>query len=50
VPTVLFEHNVEYLIWQRLCALETNPVRRALFEIEWRKLRAQEAARAAVPT
>ena len=44
VPTVLFEHNVEYLIWQRLCALETNPVRRALFEIEWRKLRAQEAA------
>ncbi len=44
VPTVLFEHNVEYLIWQRLCALETNPLRRALFEIEWRKLRAQEAA------
>ena len=43
VPTVLFEHNVEYLIWQRLCALETNPVKRALFEIEWRKLRAQEA-------
>jgi polysaccharide biosynthesis protein PslH len=44
VPTVLFEHNVEYMIWQRLCALETNPVKRALFEIEWRKLRAAEAA------
>lgn len=44
VPTVLFEHNVEYIIWQRLCALETNPVKRALFEIEWRKLRASEAA------
>ena len=43
VPVVLFEHNVEYLIWQRLCALENNPVRRALFEIEWRKLRAREA-------
>lgn len=43
VPVVLFEHNVEYMIWQRLCALETNPVKRALFEVEWRKLRAREA-------
>ena len=42
-PVVLFEHNVEYMIWQRLCALETRPWRRALFEIEWRKLRAREA-------
>ena len=41
-PHVLFEHNVEYLIWQRLCALESSPWRRALFEIEWRKLRARE--------
>jgi len=43
VPVVLFEHNVEYQIWQRLCGLESNPVKRALFEIEWRKLRAREA-------
>jgi glycosyltransferase involved in cell wall biosynthesis len=43
VPVVLFEHNVEYLIWQRLSELEKNPVRRALFDIEWRKLRAREA-------
>ena len=43
VPVALFEHNVEFLIWQRLCALESNPLRRALFEIEWRKLRAREA-------
>jgi glycosyltransferase involved in cell wall biosynthesis len=43
VPVVLFEHNVEYLIWQRLCELETRPWRRALFEVEWRKLRAREA-------
>src|SRR5262245_53968509 len=42
-PVVLFEHNVEYLIWQRLAALETSPWRRALFELEWRKLRACEA-------
>ena len=26
VPVVLFEHNVEYLIWQRLAALETQPL------------------------
>lgn len=44
VPTVLFEHNVEYLIWKRLCDLETVPWRRALLEIEWRKLRLREAA------
>jgi glycosyltransferase involved in cell wall biosynthesis len=44
VPTVLFEHNVEYLIWKRLCDLERVGWRRALLEIEWRKLRAREAA------
>jgi glycosyltransferase involved in cell wall biosynthesis len=43
VPVLLFEHNVEYLIWQRLAALESRPWRKALFEIEWRKLRAREA-------
>jgi polysaccharide biosynthesis protein PslH len=43
VPVVLFEHNVEYLIWQRLSALQSSRWRRALFEIEWRKLRAREA-------
>ena len=43
-PVVLFEHNVEYLIWKRLRDLETVPWRRALLEIEWRKLRAREAA------
>ena len=42
-PVALFEHNVEYMIWRRLCALERNPVKRALFELEWRKLRAREA-------
>ena len=43
-PVVLFEHNVEYLIWKRLCDIEKVPWRRALLEIEWRKLRAREAA------
>ncbi len=44
VPVVLFEHNVEYLIWKRLHDLETSPWRRALLNLEWRKLRAREAA------
>ena len=44
VPVVLFEHNVEYLIWQRLSALESSPARRALFELEWRKMRRRERA------
>jgi glycosyltransferase involved in cell wall biosynthesis len=43
VPVLLFEHNVEYLIWQRLAHLETSAWKRALFEMEWRKVRACEA-------
>ena len=43
VPVLLFEHNVEYMIWQRLANLETTAWKRALFEMEWRKLRACEA-------
>jgi glycosyltransferase involved in cell wall biosynthesis len=43
VPVVLFEHNVEYLIWQRLCAVEPRWWRRSLLALEWRKLRAREA-------
>jgi polysaccharide biosynthesis protein PslH len=42
-PVVLFEHNVEYQIWQRLARLERRPWIRALLEIEWRKLRDREA-------
>jgi polysaccharide biosynthesis protein PslH len=43
VPVLLFEHNVEYLIWQRLANIETSQWKRALFEMEWRKVRACEA-------
>jgi glycosyltransferase involved in cell wall biosynthesis len=42
VPVVLFEHNVEYLIWKRLSGIERTPWKRALFELEWRKLRLKE--------
>src|SRR5207249_4847779 len=40
-PTVLFQHNVEHIIWKRLS--ESNRGwRRALLELEWRKMRRYE--------
>lgn len=42
VPVVLFSHNVEYLIWKRLCEVESHLWRRLLLEIEWRKMRRAE--------
>ncbi|HEV8657048.1 MAG TPA: glycosyltransferase [Thermoanaerobaculia bacterium] len=43
VPVVLFEHNVEHLIWQRLTQHEKSPWRRALLGIESSKMRRREA-------
>jgi glycosyltransferase involved in cell wall biosynthesis len=48
---MLFEHNVEYMIWKRLHDVEKRPWRRVLLDLEWRKMRryeAQACARAAV--
>jgi glycosyltransferase involved in cell wall biosynthesis len=42
VPVVLFEHNVEYMIWKRLHAVEKRPWQRALLALEWRKMRHYE--------
>jgi polysaccharide biosynthesis protein PslH len=42
-PVVLFEHNVEYMIWKRLHEVEKRPWRRALLAVEWRKMRRYEA-------
>ncbi|MGH7385126.1 MAG: glycosyltransferase [Candidatus Rokuibacteriota bacterium] len=42
-PVVLFEHNVEYMIWKRLHEIEKRPGRRALLALEWRKMRRYEA-------
>jgi glycosyltransferase involved in cell wall biosynthesis len=42
VPIVLFEHNVEHMIWKRLAENERRPWRRALLEVEWRKVRRSE--------
>ena len=41
-PVVLFEHNVEYIIWKRLHEVEKRPWRRALLALEWRKMRRYE--------
>jgi glycosyltransferase involved in cell wall biosynthesis len=43
VPIVHFSHNVEHLLWQRLCHAEARPVQRALLELEWRKMQRCEA-------
>lgn len=42
VPVVLFTHNVEHMIWKRLCENERNPLKRLLLALEWRKMRRYE--------
>jgi glycosyltransferase involved in cell wall biosynthesis len=39
VPIVYFAHNVEYLIWKRLCDVEPRWWRRLALALEWRKVR-----------
>lgn len=38
VPIVLFQHNVEASLWQRMAAGETNPVRKLSYRIEAAKM------------
>jgi sugar transferase (PEP-CTERM/EpsH1 system associated) len=42
-PVLLFEHNVEHMIWKRLEEVEANPARRMLLSLEHRKMRRYEA-------
>jgi polysaccharide biosynthesis protein PslH len=42
VPVILFAHNVEHILWKRLAANENRPLRRAVLEVEWRKMRDRE--------
>jgi len=42
VPLVFFAHNVEYMIWKRLCENDTSLLRSLLLSIEWRKVRRYE--------
>ena len=42
VPMVFFAHNVEHLIWKRLCHSRRRFWMRPLLEVEWRKIRRYE--------
>jgi glycosyltransferase involved in cell wall biosynthesis len=37
-PTILFQHNVESALWQRMASTEANPVKRLAYQIEARKM------------
>jgi glycosyltransferase involved in cell wall biosynthesis len=43
VPSLLFQHNVEARIWQRIAENETRPLHRWFFRKQWQKLRSFEA-------
>lgn len=43
LPVLFFAHNVEYMIWKRLCHTDSNWLRRAVLEVEWRKMRRYES-------
>jgi len=43
VPAVLFEHNVEAMIWQRHAAVPQHPVRRAYMRLQWQRMLRYEA-------
>lgn len=37
--SVLFQHNVEAMIWKRHCEVEKNPLKRTYLQGQWRKMR-----------
>ena len=43
VPTILFQHNVESLIWKRTAQNATGLVRQTYFRDQWRRIRDFEA-------
>ena len=44
VPTVLFQHNVEAMIWERHAQVAANPVKKAYMGEQYRRMRRHEAA------
>jgi glycosyltransferase involved in cell wall biosynthesis len=44
IPSVLFQHNVESKLWERIAVTETSPVRKLAYQIEARKMRRYETA------
>jgi glycosyltransferase involved in cell wall biosynthesis len=43
-PTVLFQHNVESTLWRRQADTERHPIKRAVFQLEARKMARYERA------
>jgi glycosyltransferase involved in cell wall biosynthesis len=43
-PTVLFQHNVESVLWRRMATAESNPIKKLAFQIESAKMRSFERA------
>lgn len=44
IPTVLFQHNVESILWQRMASTETSPIKRLAYRIEAGKMLRYERA------
>jgi polysaccharide biosynthesis protein PslH len=44
IPCVLFQHNVESSLWQRMAAVESNPVKKLAFAVESSKMTGYERA------
>lgn len=42
-PVVLFQHNVETMLWRRMADTETSPLRKLSYRIEARKMTAYES-------
>jgi polysaccharide biosynthesis protein PslH len=42
VPSVLFQHNVEAMIWERRASIPQNPIRKAYMREQWRRMRRLE--------
>jgi sugar transferase (PEP-CTERM/EpsH1 system associated) len=44
IPSVIFQHNVEAMIWKRHYEMQRNPIKRAYLFDQWRKTRSYERA------
>lgn len=44
VPVMLFQHNVEAMIWQRHTHVATRPLKKAYMREQWRRMKRFEAA------
>ncbi len=44
VPSVLFQHNVEAMIWKRHTKVQRNPFKKLLFKNQWKKMERYERA------